>query len=79
MMDGGRCARCAVVADFTLGAVGCGAVLCSQHHAVSARVSGLGAKQMRTQRLAPGVWFSDIGEVPLQALHRFASQPERLR
>lgn len=50
-----------------------------QHHAVSTQVTGVGATQMLAQRLAPEVWLTVVGEVPLQTLHLFANQLERLR
>lgn len=50
-----------------------------QHHSVATQMTGMGATQMLTQRLAPDVWLTAVGEVPLQTLQLFASQLERLR
>ena len=50
-----------------------------KHHSVAKQMIGMGATQMLTQRLAPDMWLTAVGEVPLQTLHLFANQLERLR
>jgi sigma-E factor negative regulatory protein RseB len=50
-----------------------------RHPAASSEMTGMGATQMLTQRLAPDVWLTAVGEVPLHTLQLFANQLERLR
>lgn len=50
-----------------------------QSHTVGAQVSGMGATQMLTRRLADDAWLTAVGEVPMQTLKLFASQLERAR
>lgn len=50
-----------------------------KHHSVAKQMIGMGATQMLTQRLAPDMWLTAVGEVPLQTLHLFVNQLERLR
>lgn len=50
-----------------------------QHHPARPQISGMGATQLLAQRVAPDMWVTAVGEVPLSTLRLFAGQLERLR
>ena len=50
-----------------------------QRHPAQPQISSMGATQLLAQRVAPDMWVTAVGEVPLQTLRLFAGQLERAR
>lgn len=50
-----------------------------RRHSAQTQISSVGATQLLAQRIAPDVWLTAVGEVPLQTLRLFAGQLERTR
>ncbi|WP_255593171.1 MucB/RseB C-terminal domain-containing protein [Acidovorax sp. sic0104] len=51
----------------------------AQRHPAQPQVSSMGATQLLAQKIAPDVWLTVVGEVPMQTLRLFAGQLERIR